>query len=88
VPCPLAAQALDLVAAHSRLVAGAAADQRGHLVGARPRPDREPGERRSAERGRVGVCRDFDRATGEVGLELHQEPVGCRSAVRPEDADL
>ena len=71
----------DLCRAHPRVEPLTATDERRELLGAGPGADGQPGERRRADRGCVGVRRDLDRAPDQVGLDLHQE-TGWRSPRR------
>ena len=71
-------------AAHARLEArdGALAVAAASSTAVAPEADREPGERRRAERGHLEHARAARTGTPEhVGLELHQEVVAARAAV-------
>ena len=70
-----------------RLVGRSGADPGADRFCVRPDADREAGERRGAERGRLPLGGDLDRAAEQVGLELHQERVGARAAVGAQHAD-
>ena len=59
---PVLALPRHLVLGHPRLVPRPAVDVRRELLPARPGADRQPGEPGRAERGRVGVRGDLDRA--------------------------
>ena len=85
---PFLALTLHFLRPQLRFVPLAAPDERRDVVGARPCPDGQPRERGGSDRGRLGVCGDLDRASDQVGLELHEEPVCGRSAVRAQHADV
>jgi hypothetical protein len=57
------------------------------LAGPAPHPDAEPASAAAAERGRLALRGDVHLASQEIGLELHQEPVRGRPAVRSEQVE-
>ena len=84
---PLVAPRGCLVTRHRRLVARAGTDVARERLEVVPDADCNPGERRSAERRRLGVGSNLDGTAEHVGLELHEEAVGRRSSVGTQNID-
>jgi len=87
-PLPARVERVASVGAHARLEQRDRSSAAGKRRFVLPEPDRESGERRGAERRHLEQRRPLDHRAEDVGLELHQEVVGRRTAVDAQRVQL
>ena len=85
---PLREQPLRLLGVERRLVARGRRPGELESLDTRPGADGKSGQRRGAECGRLTLRGYLDGDPREIGLKLHQEAVGRRAAVGPQDVEL